>query len=193
MNFLAHLYLSCEDEDLLIGNMIADFIRNKDIAAYSDSIQKGIYLHRQIDTYTDNHPIIRQGTRRLQENHGKYAAVIIDILYDHLLANHWDRYSGQTLEVFAKNCYGILSRRMEELPAKLQRQMPGMIEADWLVKYRSLDGLQFTMERMDLRTKFPSTFTDSVADYLQAKDAFNEEFHLFFPDVIQFVEQQCSC
>ncbi|MEL7021319.1 MAG: DUF479 domain-containing protein, partial [Bacteroidota bacterium] len=84
MNFLAHLFLSCNDESLLIGNFIADAIRNRDLKQYSKAIQSGVLLHRKIDSYTDNHPIIRKGTKRLRPQHRKYAAVVIDVFYDYL-------------------------------------------------------------------------------------------------------------
>jgi len=102
MNFLAHLYLSCDNEDLMIGNFIADFIRNKEVKDYSPEIQKGIFLHRQIDTYTDLHPMVKKGTHRLQKYHRKYSPVIVDVFYDYLLANNWERYSGKAWMIFAK-------------------------------------------------------------------------------------------
>ena len=82
MNYLAHLFLSCQDEDLVIGNFIADSIRNKEVATFSPAIQQGISLHRKIDAYTDSHPIVRLSTRRLHPHHHKYAPVVIDIFFD---------------------------------------------------------------------------------------------------------------
>ena len=85
MNFLAHLFLSFENEDHVIGNFIADFIRNKEVKNYSLEIQQGIQIHREIDSFTDNHPSVRKGTFRLRPHHRKYAPVVIDILYDHYI------------------------------------------------------------------------------------------------------------
>jgi len=90
MNFLYHLYLSNNDDDLLIGNLIADFIRNEELANYSPEIQKGIFLHRQIDMFTDNHSRVRKGTHRLQPKHHKYSPVVIDIFHDYFLADNWE-------------------------------------------------------------------------------------------------------
>ena len=123
MNFLAHIYLSCDNEDLLIGNFIADFIRNKEVPNFSPEVQKGIILHRQIDTFTDEHPLVKKGTHRLQNKHHKYAPVIVDVWYDYLLANNWDRYSGESLDDFCEGVYRILEKRMDDLPAKLQKRL----------------------------------------------------------------------
>lgn len=193
MNFLAHLYLSCDDEDLLIGNMIADFIRNKEVPTFSPEVQKGIQLHRQIDTYTDNHPIVRLGTHRLQPFHHKYSPVVIDILYDYLLVKNWKRYSGQSLTDFTTYVYEILRRRMDELPAKLQKRLPGMIEGDWLSSYGTISGLSFVFDKMEQRAKYKANFPDAPKNLLMDFDAYNEEFNQFFPDVIEYVRQNCGC
>jgi len=193
MNFLAHLFLSCDNEELLIGNFIADFIKIKEVADYSPEIQKGIDLHRQIDTYTDQHPMVKQGVHRLRPHHRKYAPVVLDILYDYILVNNWSRYSGQSINGFAKDMYEILEKRMDELPAKLRKRLPGMIEANWLEAYGTKDGLIFTFQKMDERTSFPSNFVDAF-DHMQAdyKD-FENEFNLFFPELIQYVDSNCKC
>lgn len=193
MNYLAHIFLSCGNEDLLIGNFIADSISNREVAEYSSGIQEGIRLHRQIDSYTDQHPIVRQGTRRLQTHHRKYAPVVLDVLYDHLLANNWDRYSGQSLEAFADKVYKIFEKRMEEMPKKLKAKLPTMISHNWLCNYKSIKGLEFTLSKIDERTKFASNFKSAV-EHLQADHAqFTKEFNQFFPEVIQFVDNQCHC
>ncbi|MFK7809106.1 MAG: ACP phosphodiesterase [Saprospiraceae bacterium] len=193
MNFLAHLFLSCDDEDLLVGNMIADFIRNKEVQNYSESVQKGIRLHRQIDSYTDNHPIVRLGTKRLQPTHRKYAPVVIDVLYDYLLVKNWSRYSGQELSEFTKYVYEILQRRIGEMPNKLQQRLPGMIAGDWLTAYGTIEGLSFVFSKMDQRARFVANFAEAPKNLLLGYENYNEEFNDFFPDVLQFVNENCGC
>ncbi|MEM9918044.1 MAG: acyl carrier protein phosphodiesterase [Bacteroidota bacterium] len=193
MNFLAHLFLSCETEELIVGNMIADFIRNREMATYHSDIQKGVLLHRQIDTYTDQHPKVLQGVHRLRPRHRKYAPVVIDILYDHLLSKNWSRYSGRTLQEFADAMYEVLRKHLPVMPVKLQNRLVGMIDGNWLVGYGSIEGLRYTLERMDQRTRFPSNFAHAIEDLQQDYGAYESEFNAFFPEVITFVEQQCRC
>ncbi len=193
MNYLAHLFLSCHDDDLVIGNFIADAIRNKEVPNFSPAIQQGIFLHRQIDSFTDSHPIVRQGTVRLHPHHHKYAPVVIDVFFDNLLAHNWDKYSRESLPDFAKRMYQLLTERQADLPLKMQKYVPNMIANDWLQKYGTMDGLQYTFERLDNRTKFPSNFKNAVS-HLQANfNDFNDEFNLFFPDVQQMVFEFCEC
>ncbi len=192
MNYLAHLFLSCHDDDLVIGNFIADSIRNKDVVSFSPSIQQGISLHRKIDAFTDTHPIVRQGTRRLHPHHHKYAPVVIDIFFDNLLVHNWDRYSAETLPDFSQRMYQLLTERQLDLPLKMQKYVPNMIANDWLQKYGTTEGLQYTFERMDKRTKFVSNFKNAVSHLQENFDLFNEEFNLFFPDVRQMVGEFCG-
>lgn len=188
MNFLAHLFLSGDHEDIMIGNLIADFIRNREVATFKAEVQRGIQLHRQIDTFTDQHPIVRKGTHRLQANHRKYAPVVIDIFYDHLLAKNWAIYHHEVITDFTARVYQILSKRMEEMPKRLKKQLPSMIADQWLEKYGTIEGMQFVFERMDLRTTFPSNFSSAMDDLEEHYSFFEEEFNQFFPEVIQFVQ-----
>lgn len=102
MNFLAHIYLSGNNEMITIGNFMADGIRGETYKKYPVDIQKGILLHREIDTFTDAHPIVRQSTKRLHKNYGHYSGVIVDILYDHFLAKNWSAYSPVLLNSFVE-------------------------------------------------------------------------------------------
>ena len=193
MNYLAHLFLSCQDDDLLIGNFIADSIRNKEVATYHPAIQQGIRLHRKIDSYTDNHPIVRQSTRRLHPYHHKYAPVVIDVFFDNLLVNNWALYTDESLPDFAQRMYQTLIDRQSDLPLKMQKYVPNMIANDWLQKYGTMEGMQYTFERMDKRAKFKSNFSNAVSHLQKDYDLYNEAFNLFFPDVQQMVAEFCDC
>lgn len=190
MNFLAHLYLSGENEELLIGNFVADFIRNRDVANYSEGIQKGIILHRKIDFYTDNHPVVRQGTQRLRMNHGKYAPVILDVLFDYLLANNWEKYSNEPIADYTKKVYAILAKNQAILPPKIGNRLPEMIADNWLVKYGWDDGLRYVFERMKRRVSLPHLLDNAVESMKADYDLFEQEFNAFFPEVIAYVNRE---
>ena len=191
MNFLAHLFLSCDQEDLLIGNFIADFVPNREVKAYPEGIKQGIMLHRQIDSYTDTHPVARRSARRLYSRHSKYASVIIDIFYDHLLAINWELYSDRSLPDFAEEAYRVLEVNIGRMPPILQQRLPRMIADNWLVRYASFDGVGFTIERMKNRASKPHLLSDAVESLMKDYSDFDAEFNLFFPDIIAFVEERC--
>ncbi len=184
MNFLAHLYLSGQDEHLMVGNFLADFIDNKAVANLPPDIKKGVAMHRQIDSFTDKHPMVKQGARRLHASHGKYAPVILDVFHDFLLAQNWGRYSSLTLPEFARGVYEVLLRHLDIMPTMLHDRLPRMVADDWLVRYGTEDGLRFTFSRVKLRSSAPHFFENAVENLTIYYQDFNEEFNSFFPDII---------
>jgi len=192
MNFLAHLFLSCQNEELMIGNFIADFLKNRDVQNYSSGVQDGIRLHRGIDIYTDNHPIVLQGVRRLRASHSKYAPVVIDIYYDYLLANNFSLFSGQSLNEFTAQAYDVLLRNLDLMPGKLGQRLPYWIKDNWLMEYGKEEGLAFTFNRMKSRVSVPDMLNDAPRTLMEDLETFGEEFIQFFPDVQHFVAEQCG-
>src|SRR5580704_12124651 len=108
MNFLAHIYLSGNNHELMIGNFIADFVKGNKKNDYPDGIRKGIELHRAIDDYTDHHEITGRSKDRLRMKYHKYSGVIVDIYYDHFLAANFAQYSPKTLQQYSEDTYHIL-------------------------------------------------------------------------------------
>ena len=188
MNFLAHLFLAGDDEELVIGNMVADFIRKSAVEDFPAGIQKGIQLHWSIDTYTDVHPIVRQAARRLYPNHGKYAPVVLDILFDYFLAKNWDRYSLLSLRQFTNRTYKTLFRYENWLPPRLKRNLAPMVDKDWLFRSGTIEGLRTLLEGVDKRTKFPSNFAGAIEDVKESYAVFDNAFNIFFPELIAHVE-----
>jgi acyl carrier protein phosphodiesterase len=190
MNFLAHIYLSRDDDEIKIGNFIADSIRGKKYEAYPLKVQKGILLHRNIDTFTDSHPIVRQSTKRLHKNYSHYSGVIVDILYDHFLAKNWKKYSDIPLETFVDDFYHLLKDNFEMLPENVQRMLPYMIHDNWLVSYASIEGITKVLEGMNRRTKNRSKMNLAVVELQEFYDEFEAEFTSFFEELIAFSQQK---
>lgn len=188
MNFLAHLFLSNNQEQLMVGNFIADFISNKDLDRYDGGILEGIYLHRKIDFYTDNHPVVRESTVLLRPQHRKYAPVLLDLYYDYLLIHNWDQFSEISLEAFTQNAYAILDSYMPVMPMHLQGRLPGMIAGDWLRSYGTPDGLAYAVERMMYRTSKPEWLEKPIQTLQSNFEELNDSFLEFFPDVVDFVK-----
>ncbi len=183
MNFLAHIYLSGDNDLVKIGNFMADGIRGKQFEHFPEDVQKGILLHRFIDTYTDSHDIFRKSTKRLHERYHHYAGVIVDIVYDHFLAKNWEKYSDEKLELFVNRFYHSLHDNYEILTEKTQGLMPYMIERNWLVSYRTTEGIQHILTQMDRRSKNVSRMQFAVEELTEFYDEFEEEFTLFFEEI----------
>ncbi|WET02174.1 acyl carrier protein phosphodiesterase [Flavobacterium sp. YJ01] len=183
MNFLAHIYLSGENDLIKIGNFMADGIRGKQFEHFPIDVQKGIQLHRFIDTYTDSHDIFRKSTKRLHDRYHHYSGVIVDIVYDHFLAKNWSNYSDEKLETFISRFYNSLHDNYDILTEKTQDLMPYMIGRNWLLSYRTVDGIHQILTQMDRRSKNISQMQYAVEELKDFYDDFEEEFTLFFEEM----------
>jgi len=190
MNFLAHIYLSGNNKMVTIGNFMADGIYGESYKNYPTDIQKGILLHREIDTFTDAHHIVRQSTKRLHKNHSHYSGVIVDILYDHFLAKNWNAYSPISLKVYVESFYDVLEGHFEILPLRIQRLMPYMIADNWLLNYSKIEGIQRVLNGMNRRSKYKSNMDEATKDLKKYYSEFENEFTLFFEELINFSNQK---
>jgi acyl carrier protein phosphodiesterase len=190
MNFLAHIYLSNESEHIKIGNFIADAIIGNKYNHLPEEIQKGIKLHRQIDSFTDAHEIVRKSKRRLHERYNHYDGVIIDILYDHYLAKNWANYSQIPLRDYTQAFYKILTKNYELLPDKTKHLMPHMIQDDWLYNYGNLDGIERVLQGMNRRTKNKSQMHLAIEDLKINYSNFENDFEEFFQQLINFTNKK---
>ena len=181
MNFLAHCFLSCDNEEQLVGNFLTDYIGNLPITGYSQGIQDGILLHRKIDSYTDSHPEVLKGTRRLYPYHHKYAPVVIDIFYDYLLAQNWEKYSDITLEAFTQNTYRTLEKYRHIMPERLQQRLPLMIKDDWLYRYGMEAGIKYTFSRVQKRISKPDHLEGAWESLQRDYKALDHEFNHILP------------
>ena len=190
MNFLAHLYLSGNDEEIITGNFIADHVKGVMVMKYSSRIQSGIKLHREIDTFTDSHHAFLQTTKRLNGNYRKYAGVVADMFYDHYLSADWNSYSNESLEDFTNRMYSILIKRYPILPQKSQRFIAYMKKFNWFSGYGTFEGLGRALSGMAVRTPFKSGMEHAVNDLKRDYQLFRKEFQIFFQDIIEYTNQK---
>lgn len=183
MNYLAHSLLSGEDDNLFMGNYLADMLRNRDLASLPSEWQRGVDLHRQIDSYTDSHIQVRRATALLRPSQGKYAPVVVDVAFDYVLAMHWDSLGVGELEVFIDDTYTRLERHLDQAPSRAQGKVQGMIEHDALRNYISWAGLRQTMHYLDRRAKYTSNFLTAVDDIEAHYAELEESFLAFWPEL----------
>jgi acyl carrier protein phosphodiesterase len=190
MNFLAHIYLSFEDNEITIGNFIADSIRGNKYDHLPERVQKGIALHREIDTFTDAHPTVRKSTKRLHKNYSHYSGVIVDIFYDHFLAKNWKDYSDTPLAIFVENFYDLLEDNYHILPIGVKRMMPYMIADNWIFNYSKMKGIGRVLYGVNRRTKNRSKINFAIMDLEEHYEEFEKEFTSFFEELTVFSKQK---
>jgi acyl carrier protein phosphodiesterase len=190
MNFLAHLYLSGSNPNIMLGNFMGDFVKGKTYREqYEADIVKGIELHRHIDEFTDSHPIVTESKNRLRPTYRHYSGVIVDVFYDHFLAHNWNTFHPQPLEVFAQHAYDTIVAHTPILPDELNRMMPYMINGNWLVNYRKTEGIHQALSGMARRTPYKSKMEEATIDLRADYNAYKKEFMAFFPELNTFCEE----
>lgn len=190
MNFLAHLYLSENYPKIMIGNFIADHIKGNQFTHLDPTIQKGIKLHREIDTFTDSHKITRMSKRRLHKRYGLYAGIVIDIFYDHYLAKNWSNYSAIPLKIYVNSFYDLVYSYQEVLPEKTLKMIPYMIKYDWLFNYQYKEGIKNVLEGMNRKTNNKGQIDLAIHDLRKLDKDFEKDFELFFTDLQRFSHQK---
>lgn len=188
MNYLAHLFLSGSNNDILIGNFIGDAVKGNAYLKYPEPISFGVKMHRAIDSYTDQHEIVLEGKKRLYSNHHKYSGIIVDLFYDYFLCKNWSTYSNQSLKKFISSKYDVLNRNYGLMPHLSQLIFRKMVDDDWLNSYQSVTGISKALNGLSHRTKFKNNMQNAGSDLLQYEELFEKEFNRFFPKLIDFCD-----
>lgn len=141
MNFLGHLLLSGDDPLVITGNFMADAVKGRDLSGHLEGVQRGLRMHRAIDSFTDQHALTLAGRERLRAHCGKFAGVALDLFYDHCIAATWTEHHPEPLAHFAQRMYRLLEGNAHLMPDRTRRMLPYMVAGDWLTTYAQVDGL----------------------------------------------------
>jgi len=190
MNYLAHAYLSFSQPDIVVGNMISDFVKGRQKLTYSTAIQKGITLHRMIDHFTDTHPVTHQAKTYLKPAVGLYAGAFVDIIYDHFLALDESLHTQQALQALAEATYDVLEAYEAALPQKFALMVPYMRLQNWLYNYRTIQGIENSFGGLVRRAVYLNNSVSAFDAFMKHYKELEECYSLFFPDVKSFAQEQ---
>lgn len=187
MNFLAHILLSGENEGVLMGNYVGDFVKGRlteeKTANWNESYVLGLKLHRFIDSYTDTHPEVQEAKEVAAHSLGRLAGIVMDIYFDYFLASHFGDYSKESLHVYVHAKYSVIEKNEYLIPPDMVPMVRSMVRQDWLTGYATFEGIDLTFQRLSRRAKFLEPIRTAVDD-LKANEAFYyEKFLKFFPEL----------
>lgn len=188
MNFLAHAYLSFGIPEILVGNMIADLVKGKQIEQYPESIRQGIHIHRQIDSYTDSHPVTQQTMKVFRGSAGKYAGPFLDVSYDHFLALDTLNEPSQGWKAFAEDSYSHIEKYSEILPPKFCSMFMYMKSEDWLYSYRYKWMIERSFERLRSRANYLADDAPVFDDFMRHYKEIESGYKVFFPQLKEYVQ-----
>lgn len=192
MNFLAHAYLSFDRPEVLVGNFIGDFVKGDLRKQFDPEIIVGIKLHREIDRFTDFHPLVKESQLLLKPVFARYSSVITDMFFDYFLSKNWSTYHPTPLVDFAQDVYRLMESRSEILPRKFNEAFKYMRKENWLVSYGTKSGMKRALTGISYRTTFKSNL-DQAPLYLEKHHIeFEGYFNAFFPELIHFSETKLT-
>lgn len=170
--------------------MAADFIKGKEIQRYDKEILIGILLHREIDTFTDSHPLVKAGQSYLRPRFRHYSTVITDIFFDYFLGKNWERYSEIPLESFANQTYQTIDQHLNLLPDSFKNMFVWMKSQNWLYHYREIEGIQKALNGLSRRTTFDSKMNEAPEVLLEKEEEFEVIFFAFFKELETFARHK---
>ena len=179
MNYLGHLFLSGDDPLVTVGNFMADEVKGRDLSRFLPAVERGIRLHRAIDSYTDQHPAQRSGRARVRTHAGRYAGVAMDLFYDHLLASRWSEHHPEPLHRFTQRMYALLHEHSDLLPMHTRLMLTYMEADDWLGSYARIDGIAQALAGMAHRTGAGDFLRGAEKVLVEHRTAYEAEFDGF--------------
>lgn len=188
MNYLAHIYLSGESDEIILGNFIGDYVKGNKYLDYPEQVAYGIRLHRSIDLFTDRHPDVRKCIDLLKPGYGRYAGIVADVFFDHFLAANWNEYSTCTLRQFSKHAHAVFLSNFRLLPFRVKQFLPFLIQNRRLESYARRENLHQVLEIMARRTSLPAKSDWAMQVLHQEYDQFGAFFRSFFAEMIGYVE-----
>lgn len=144
-------------------------------------------MHRIIDRYTDHHPCVQRSKSRLGEQ-GRLRGVVIDVVYDHLLAKHWSSYANPTFSSFIDQFHIQAMEASKYYPRETVSFVSRLVMSGHLKRYQYFQGLEEALSRIDQRLSARVLSRESSHDYLplikQELGMIEEDFSSFMPSLI---------
>lgn len=185
MNYLGHIYLSFGDHELATANLFGDFVKGKNLSHLPQEIQVGIRLHRAIDSFTDQHEAVKEILQLIRADLPKVAPIAIDLIFDHLLAKHWETLHNSALDNYLTEFYGHILKHKSKYPDPFQRFVQQLISYNWIAHYSSLDGLTKMSHGVSKKLSFENTLTTTPSVFLQHEIVIKKHFDFFIADAQQ--------
>lgn len=189
MNFLAHAFLAEAAPALVVGGVIGDWIKGPLPGLLPADLARGVALHRAIDSHAETHAAFRASRARVSPARRRYGGVVVDVLYDHLLARRWHELHPQPLGAFCAQVYRLIGERMDDIPSAAHFALKLMADEDWLASYRHIDGIADVLARMSRRARQPNPLLHAEQEYLGEPVGYDLDFSHWLVDAQAFVAQ----
>ncbi len=189
MNFLAHALLAGDSPALIVGGVVGDWIKGTLPGALPPDLAKGVALHRAIDEHAETHPAFCRSRARVSPQRRRYAGVLVDVFYDHLLAKHWADLHHRPLDEYCSEVYRHIQDRLYDLPSSSHTGLNMMAQQDWLTSYAHIDEVADVLARMSRRARQPNPLVNGEQELLADVEGFTADFYEWLDDAKGFCQQ----
>jgi acyl carrier protein phosphodiesterase len=190
MNFLAHIYLSGSSSEIRLGNFIGDYVKGREHKNYPTLVQRGIILHRKIDSFTDSHPIVRKHKTFFQLKYHKYAGIVTDIIYDHFLACEWYMFSEVDFNEYVESTHDWLLSYLDSMPLEMKKFVPNFIRNNWLKSYKTIEGIESVLIGMSKGTSLPAEYEFAILVFRKHYEEIKHDFFNYFEQLTEYVDAE---
>ena len=186
------MFLSGDDEQLLIGNFMGDFVKGPLNDRFPLRIRQGVALHRSIDSYASRDEHFRRSRLRISSDYGLYRGVLVDLFYDHLLVREWECWSAEPFESFLDRTRSAIEGQSHQLPERMQGLLPVIFD-ELLPSYGEASGIGSALERMSRRVSRTNPLAGGEAELLRHHDDLRHDFRQFMPGIRSHVDEYRRC
>ncbi len=184
MNHLAHALLAGANDDLLVGSLLGDFWRGAPDPSWPAGVRTGVILHRRIDVYTDSHPVVAAARTLFHPPVRRYAGILIDVYFDHVLARDWALHSNESLDTFSARTADLLDCHAAWLPVDLNRFARYFRMHDLFGAYAQRATIEQVLRGISGRLRHANPLAEAGTALWARADALDEAFARFFPDLV---------
>lgn len=190
MNYLAHSFLSFNNEPIIVGNFIADHVKLSEAEQLPELIKKGVIIHRKIDYFTDSHPLFIKNKRHFYNGFERYSGILLDIYFDYLLAKNFHLYSSIDLADYTQNIYTILQNNITHLPASSQRFLDYVLQNNTFFEYAKIEGIEMVLKHLSYRINHGIWLNESLPLFLEQEHKIENDFNEFMSDIIRETQKE---
>ena len=190
MNWLAHVFLSPDNIDFQIGNLVTDTLKPAQLNIGNANFKDGVECHYEIDRFTDSHEIVKKCKLVFFPTYRHFSAVLVDIFFDYFLAISWHRYSELSYEDYIQGFYSKLKSRNLQLDESGELFLLSIVDSNRLGLYDNIPGVERALERISQRRKLRSKIdiTLSIKELNEHHDQLLDDFNIFFPELQEHIK-----
>ncbi|HKI75050.1 MAG TPA: ACP phosphodiesterase [Pseudomonadales bacterium] len=188
MNHLAHFKVAHPDPGLMVGGFLGDFVKGRLTGDYPHEVERGIRLHRAVDAFVDSHPVARHSVQRFVPPYRRFAPILVDVIYDHYLAELWASYHDEAIQRFCDAVFEALSGHASLLPTRARTIAERMMASRSMEQYYRDDFVAGSFRSLAGRLKRDNPMAEAFTEFDRLRTELREDFVRFFPDLMAFTE-----